>query len=317
MDKNINVKKIAIFIAITFFLCIIIALLLNHFKLDFSDRITAFVVAFIYMPTPAISAFITQKIIYKSSLKKIGLTFYKKQIKNYLPIFLIFISIILLTTFTIYVIGNTAMIKNFGKIDFTDKFFHNNLSDMLNEKGIDKEKSSIIINLISNIDPSVLYVIILLQGTFLGGFFNIPFMFGEEFGWRGFLLFETKGLGFWNSSLLIGFIWGIWHLPLILLGLNYPDHPYIGILMMIAFTISLSPLFSYTRLKTKSLLGSCLLHGMFNGTAGIFAYFVNNGTDIASSLPGFAGILSIIIVTIIVFYFDENFTKKFLEHFDN
>ncbi len=39
--------------------------------------------------------------------------------------------------------------------------------------------------------------------------------FSEEFGWRGFLtdrLFDKKKL--FQISLIIGFIWGIWHLPL-------------------------------------------------------------------------------------------------------
>ena len=39
--------------------------------------------------------------------------------------------------------------------------------------------------------------------------------FSEEFGWRGFLtdrLFNKEKL--LNMSLLIGFVWGIWHLPL-------------------------------------------------------------------------------------------------------
>ena len=317
MSQKINIKKIATFIAINYSFCITIYIILKMINLDFSDRITAFVVAFVYMPTPAISAFIVQKLIYKDKLQKLGLSFYKNTLKNFLLIILIMLSIILITTLIIYLFGNLDIIENFGKLNFSEDFFKSNILDLLKEKGIDKTKSHIILNLISGINPIIIYFFLLIEGILIGGIFNIPFVFGEEFGWRGFLLNETKPLGFWKSSLIIGIIWGIWHIPLVLLGLNFSDHPYLGCIIMIIFTISLSPLFMYARLKTKSILGRCLLHGMINGTAGIFTYFVSDSNELLSTLPGFAGIFSIIIVSIIVFLKDKKFTENYAKYFDN
>lgn len=65
--------------------------------------------------------------------------------------------------------------------------------------------------------------------------------FGEEFGWRGFLQNELASVGFWRSSLGIGVIWGLWYLPLILGGYNYPGMPVKGLGMMILFTVAWSP----------------------------------------------------------------------------
>jgi membrane protease YdiL (CAAX protease family) len=45
--------------------------------------------------------------------------------------------------------------------------------------------------------------------------------FGEELGWRGWLLPALRPLGLWPSLLLSGAIWGLWHAPLTLLGHNY------------------------------------------------------------------------------------------------
>jgi uncharacterized protein len=38
----------------------------------------------------------------------------------------------------------------------------------------------------------------------IGATFNAVFGFGEEFGWRGYLLWELAPLGFWKASLAIG-----------------------------------------------------------------------------------------------------------------
>jgi uncharacterized protein len=41
---------------------------------------------------------------------------------------------------------------------------------------------------------------------------------GEEFGWRGYALPAMQEYMSWRSaSLLLGTIWGIWHLPLLFL----------------------------------------------------------------------------------------------------
>ena len=49
--------------------------------------------------------------------------------------------------------------------------------------------------------------------------------FGEEVGWRGWLLTSLRPLGTWPALIIVGVIWGLWHAPLILLGYNFarPD----------------------------------------------------------------------------------------------
>jgi membrane protease YdiL (CAAX protease family) len=46
--------------------------------------------------------------------------------------------------------------------------------------------------------------------------------FGEEYGWRGYLLPRLLPLGEKKAGLAVGAIWGAWHLPALLAGLNYP-----------------------------------------------------------------------------------------------
>jgi uncharacterized protein len=44
---------------------------------------------------------------------------------------------------------------------------------------------------------------------------------GEEYGWRAYLLPKLLPLGEFRASAIIALIWAPWHLPLLLVGLNY------------------------------------------------------------------------------------------------
>jgi len=81
--------------------------------------------------------------------------------------------------------------------------------------------------------------------------------------------------------------------------------------MMTLFTISLSPIFSYIRLKTNSILGPSMLHGMINGSAGIFAIFVANQNELYSSISGLAGIFGGTIISVSIYLLDKKNIQKF------
>ena len=38
----------------------------------------------------------------------------------------------------------------------------------------------------------------------------------EEVGWRGYMLPRVKGIGILGAMLIVGFLHGVWHLPLLL-----------------------------------------------------------------------------------------------------
>jgi len=142
---------------------------------------------------------------------------------------------------------------------------------------------------------------VLLMGLVAGPTINALFAFGEEIGWRGFLYRELAQLGFWKLSYVTGVIWGIWHAPLILHGLNYPQHPVEGIGMMVVFTTLLSPLLSSIRMKTKSVVGAAITHGTVNAVAGISVAFAKGGSDLIVGLTGLSGFIVLSIVNLVLF----------------
>ncbi|MBM3154058.1 MAG: CPBP family intramembrane metalloprotease [Chloroflexi bacterium] len=154
------------------------------------------------------------------------------------------------------------------------------------------------------------FLIALLQGLIAGITVNAVAGFGEELGWRGLLQKEFGFMGFWRSSALIGVIWGIWHAPLILLGHNYPQHPVAGVFMMTVFTLLLSPIFSYVRLKAKSVIAAAIIHGSLNATVGLALMVVAGGTDLTIGVTGLAGFIVLALVNLCLFLYDRFLAKE-------
>jgi len=114
---------------------------------------------------------------------------------------------------------------------------------------------------------------------------------GEEVGWRGYMLRALAPLGFWRSSLLIGVIWGVWHAPIIVMGHNYPEHPFIGVGMMIVFCVLMSPLIQHVTQRAGSVLVAAVFHGAINASAGLAIMVVSGGSDLIVGVTGAAGFI--------------------------
>lgn len=142
----------------------------------------------------------------------------------------------------------------------------------------------------------------LVQGLAAGISINAAFGFGEEAGWRGFLVKELKGSSFWGASIFTGAVWGLWHAPLILQGHNYPEHPVAGVFLMVLWCVLLSPIFLYIRIRTKSAVAAAIAHGSLNATAGLSIMPLAGGSDLTVGMTGLAGfvILSISIGILIL-----------------
>lgn len=127
---------------------------------------------------------------------------------------------------------------------------------------------------------------------------NALIAFGEEAGWRGFLYAEWGNRGFWKCSFLTGAIWGLWHLPLILQGHNYPSHRAAGIFMMMVVCMLLSPLFTWVRARSGSVWPAAVAHGTFNAVSGLAVVFVKGGNDLTVGVTGAAGIAALLVLNV-------------------
>ncbi|KAM9861619.1 CPBP family intramembrane glutamic endopeptidase [Leucobacter sp. BZR 635] len=134
----------------------------------------------------------------------------------------------------------------------------------------------------------------------LAGLINILPAFGEEVGWRGWLLPALRPLGTWPALLISGVIWGIWHAPLTLLGHNFGLFDWRGVALMTVGSVSWGILFGWLRLRSGSVWPAVIAHGALNGAAGIFVLFGMAGAPLPLALVNPLGVSGWIVAAIVI-----------------
>jgi membrane protease YdiL (CAAX protease family) len=108
-------------------------------------------------------------------------------------------------------------------------------------------------------------VLSLFVQSLLGGIVTM----GEEFGWRAYVqekLIRKYGLN--GGLILLGVIWGYWHLPIGLMGWNFPEHPVLGALILTPLSMIFLGIFlGWLYLRSKSIWMPALAHAAINLTA--------------------------------------------------
>lgn len=127
--------------------------------------------------------------------------------------------------------------------------------------------------------------------------------FGEELGWRGWLVPALRPLGTWPALLISGAIWGFWHSPIILLGYNFGRTDISGVLLMIGGCIAWGILLGWLRLRSASVWPAVIAHGSLNAAGGLIVIFAAAKPDLGLAGPlGVAGwiVLAIVVAALVL-----------------
>jgi membrane protease YdiL (CAAX protease family) len=94
---------------------------------------------------------------------------------------------------------------------------------------------------------------------------------GEEFGWRGYAMPALAGRFDWRATnLIVGVIWGLWHLPLFFMSGTVQS-----VLPILTFMLNIlagSILFGWLLQRTKgSVIPALIMHTSLNAWAGILS----------------------------------------------
>lgn len=153
----------------------------------------------------------------------------------------------------------------------------------------------------TGLSSQVLLALITFQTIVLGPLLGLIITFGEEYGWRGYLQPALSGLGKVRGVALVGVIWGIWHWPVIWMGYNYPEHPYLGTLLMTLFSMGLAFFLGYAVLKAHGIWIAAFQHALINQTLSFFAAMVYKPTDPALSFGmGIPGLIVLGLVVLLI-----------------
>ena len=124
-----------------------------------------------------------------------------------------------------------------------------------------------------------------------------PVLWGEEFGWRGYLqlrLFPGRPL---PAAIVTGIIWGLWHLPINIRGYNFPGFPVLGMVVFTVSTVLLSIIFGWLRTQSGSVWAPSLAHAATNSVGGSLTLMIfaagSAGANRATTLfVAYLGVLS-------------------------
>ena len=184
--------------------------------------------------------------------------------------------------------------------------FNTDMSAMIPADSVPEEQKEMVSKLMT---PAFMIITTVISGLFAGATINALFAFGEEYGWRNYLVSALKEKKFVCASIFIGIVWGIWHFPLILLGHNYPQHSVAGVFMMVIFCVLASFVELYLVLKAKSVFPAAIFHGTINAVAGLNVLLIKGGNDLINGAAGLSGFILISIVIAIIYVFDRYVLK--------
>lgn len=96
--------------------------------------------------------------------------------------------------------------------------------------------------------------------------FNLVATVGEEFAWRGFLQGHmTRQLGVRWGIFILGVFWSFWHLPVLMAGYNFPEHPVLGAFVLFPLqTVGASFFLGWLTIRSRSFWPAALTHAATN-----------------------------------------------------
>jgi hypothetical protein len=149
--------------------------------------------------------------------------------------------------------------------------------------------------------------------------FTLVMGYGQERGWRDFMSCRLKqlGFGFWQSSFLVGLIWGLCSCPAVLMGQYFPSNPYLGMIWMIVGRCLLSPIMQFFTEKANSkpiAATAAVMNGVLNTVLNPSLLLLDGGSELKCGLFGASGCITLLIANGLLYGY-QIIEKKFREEY--
>jgi len=311
MDSQLNTKRILIFLAFAFGIPWAAALVL-YLTVGTDDLIKALTLAnLIFVTTPAL-ANVATRLVTREGWRRLWLW---PKFRRGWPFYLAAI----LLPFLAAIVGGAIFYLIFpGSFD-------------PNLGGVRKLYAPY--SVADSTNPWLALLLITLQAALLRWLLqNGLLSMGEEFGWRAYLLPKLMGgftggeptpssslyaAGARKAALLIGLIWGVWHWPLIIMGMSIdPTTTLIPALATLGLYVvsvcALSVLLCWVTLRSGSVWPASIGHGFVNGTSGLPGLLLKGPANmlLGPGLPGLVGMLGYLALALVLLFSRKAFAGE-------
>lgn len=257
------------------------------------QQLGALAVAFLYMPAPLVAALIVERIAGDAHLIRFTFQGFGRKLLRLVGFSAITMAIwFLVDVCLVWLCGNVLHVPGVGTIASTSHEIVANITALVGSKAMTPQAAA------QTPAPLVMILLAMVSGVGAGFSINGLFAFGEEYGWRGWLMNELRPLGAVKANIIIGTMWGLWHTPLIVLGFNYGRYNLVGPLFMVILCIPLSFLLWRAREFTGSLLAPAIMHGSMNASAGFFLFLVAGANELVRAPVGALGAAGFALVAL-------------------
>ena len=135
---------------------------------------------------------------------------------------------------------------------------------------------------------------------------------GEELGWRGYLLPRMRQLGEGKALVLSGLLWGVWHLPLMLLTDTYHGdlNPWTYFPLFILTVLSVNFAIGYTRLRTESVWPAAIMHAAANLAWNAYHFYYTASSPWTDYVTGDTGVVQLLCYGLVAIWVARGIARR-------
>ena len=148
--------------------------------------------------------------------------------------------------------------------------------------------------------PRDVFISNVVSALVLGPIVSVFYVFGAEWGFRGWLLPRLwVSHGPWKALLGHGLLMGLWMLPLALVGLRAPGAPLLGAGMLLVHTVLLGLVLGWMRLSTGSIWPGVVAQGSIFALTGVLTHLQVPDAPVDPLLAGFSGLPGLLLLALL------------------
>lgn len=297
MDANLNMRRIAIFLAFVIGVSWAVALAIYQSSLMKDNPTSALLLAnYIIITTPALANIFTRLVTKEGWGRLMLRPNFRRGWRYYLAAWLLPLLAVIAGGGAFYLLYPQSFDPNLGEV---------------------RKLFAAVPEIAAN--PWLGMLITFVQTMFVALIINGVVSIGEEFGWRAYLLPKLMALfagtgagegasrqgstniGARRAALLVGLVWGVWHFPLFFMSASL-TLPFA--LVYLAFTCLASVLLSWVTLRSGSAWTASVGHGMLNATSALPVLMLNGPANslLGPGPTGLIGALGYLILALVLLF---------------